>query len=245
MKKWISIVIFILVTTAIIPSTGCTSRAIAVEAAQSLIQMNKGAVENIDSEIAKTDRQLYDTQVKLSKLEQVLNAAMEWIDYQKEVARPGKFDIKVLPSGLLLLQNDEYSVTSLEAIITKDMLSVTDLSYTLEVRDSMTMQTEDGNTLKDNLTNAENLLQQNRQAMVDARDLSISTVNNILKYVNDWKIKKVSGATYSVSGPGLGWSEKLTNGSWTYNRDTGTLAPDDKQAEDLNSIILVTLSSGK
>jgi hypothetical protein len=245
MKKWIFIVIFILVTAAIVPSTGCTSRTIAAGVAQSIMQMNKGAVENIDSEIAKNDRQLYDTEVELSKLDQVLTAAFDWIDYQKSVSKPGKFHIRVLESGLKQLQNDRYGITSLEADITKDSLSVTDCSYVIKVQDFMTTQIDDWNILKDSLTNSKTTLEQNRQAMVDARELSIATINNILKYVNDWKIKKVSGATYNVSGPGLGWSETLTDGSWTYDRDKGTLVPNDEQANDLNTIILVKLSPGE
>lgn len=245
MKKWISIVIFVLLTTGVIPATSCTSRVIAVEAAQSVMQMNKGAVENIDSEIASTDRQLYDTEEKLLKLDQVLTSAFDWVDYQKSVSRPGKWHVKVLDSGLKQLQNDRYGITSLEADITRDSLSVTDCSYVIKVQDFMTTQIDDWNTLKDSLTNSKTTLEQNRQAMADARELSIATVNNMLKYVNDWKIKKVSGATYNVSGPGLGWSETLTDGSWTYDRDKGTLVPNNKPADALNTIILVKLSPDK
>jgi hypothetical protein len=245
MKKWISIVVFVLVIMAVLPAAGCTSRAIAAEVAQSVMQMNKGAIENIDSEIAKNDKQLYDTEEDMLKLGQVLTAAFDWIDYQKSVSKPGKWHIKVLDNGLKQLQNDRYSITSLETDITKDSLSVTDYSYVIKVQDSMTTQIDDWNISKDRLTDSKTALEQNRQAMVDARALSISTINNILKYVNDWKIKKVDDATYSVSGPGLGWSETLTDGSWTYNRDTGTLVPNDKPAEDLNTIILVKLSPDK
>jgi len=245
MKKWISIVIFVLLTTGVIPATSCTSRVIAVEAAQSVMQMNKAAVENVDSEIARTDRQLYDTEEQLLKLDQVLTSAFDWVDYQKSVSRPGKWHVKVLDSGLKQLQNDRYGITSLEADITRDSLSVTDCSYVIKVQDFMTTQIDDWNTLKDSLTNSKTTLEQNRQAMADARELSIATVNNMLKYVNDWKIKKVSGATYNVSGPGLGWSETLTDGSWTYDRDKGTLVPNNKPADALNTIILVKLSPDK
>jgi hypothetical protein len=63
-------------------------------------------------------------------------------------------------------------------------------------------------------------------------------LNNLLKNVNDWKRKRVSGSIYSVSGPGLGWSGQLTNGVWKYDQDKGTLVPDDKKADELNKIIL-------
>jgi hypothetical protein len=239
MKKWISIFIFVLLTAIVVPLAGCTSRAVASEAAQSLIQMNKAAIGNIDSEITTLDQQLYDTQEQLLKLEQVLDPALKWVDYQKSLSRPGKWDIKVTQGGLDQLKNDRYQVTALEVIITRDSTKVTDSSYTLKVQEFPTMQINDAITLQTHLTDSQNLLEQNRQAMVAARGLSVSTVNNILKYVNDWKIKKVSGATYAVSGPALGWSGQLTTGAWEYNRDTGTLVPSDNQSDALNNIILV------
>jgi hypothetical protein len=242
MKQWISISIFILIMAVLVPSTGCTSRAISSEAAQSLIQMNKAAVADIDSQIALTDKQLYNTQEQLLKLEQVLNAALEWVNYQKTVAKPGKWNIKVTPSGLIPFQNDRYQVTALEFLSTKDIVPEPEFSYTIKIRDLDTMQIDDGDTFKSNLDDMVNLQQTNRSAMVDARDLSVSTMNNVLKYVNDWKVKKVSGTTYSVSGPGLGWSEQLSSGTWKYDRDKGTLVPEDKPAADLNTIILVELT---
>jgi len=238
MKKCIFVVILVLLTAVITQSTGCSSRAIATEIAQSLIQLNKAGIEDIDSEITKIDQQLYDTQARLLKLEQVLTPALDWVDYQKTISKPGKWDIKVLQSGLDKLQNDQYQVTALEVRITRDITTVTQSTYTLKVREFATMQIDDGNTLHERLIDSHNLLEQNRKAMVDARDLSVSTMNNILKYVNDWKIKRVNDTTYSVSGPALGWSEQLTSGAWKYSRDKGTLVPDDKQADNLNTIIL-------
>jgi hypothetical protein len=242
MKKWISVFIFILLIFPIMISTGCTSRAVASEAAQSLIQMNQTAVENIDSQIATLDQQLYEAQEQVLKLEQVLDPAFEWIDYQKSIPRAGKWDVKVLQSGLDQFQNDQYQITALEVVVTRDSTQVTDSSYTIKVREFPSMQITDGDYLRAHLNDVQNLLQQNRQVMVDARDLSGSTMSNLLKYVNDWKIKKVSEATYSVSGPGLGWSGQLTTGDWQYNRDTGTMVSDDSQAEALNNIILAKLT---
>ena len=238
MKKWLSVFTFVLLIIVIMPSTGCTSRIIATEVADSLIKINEAGLADIDAEITSIDRKLHDTQVDLLKLEQLLNAASKWIDYQKEISRPGKWAINVTPDGLSQFQNDRYALTSLEVIITRDSLQVTESSYNITVRDSLTMQTDNATTLYDSLVTSQNSLQQNRQAMADARSLSIATMNNLLKYVNDWKIKKVSGTTYSISGPGLGWSQQLTSGTWKYDREKGTLVPDDKQADCLNTIIL-------
>jgi hypothetical protein len=238
MKKWISIFIFVLLIMVIMPPTGCTSSAITTEVAQSLIQINKDGIEHIDYEITRTNQQLYDTQVRLLKLEQVLNPALEWVEYQKEVSKPGKWYISVRPIGLAQFRNDQYEVTALQVVINRDSNTVTDSSYTIKIHDVAAMQTDDGDTLHDRVVDSQNLLEQNRKALVDARDLSVSTMNNILKYVNDWKIKKVSGTTYSVSGPGLGWSEQLTSGAWKYQQDKGTLVPDDEPAANLNAVIL-------
>ena len=241
MKKWISIFAFVLLTVVIMLSTACTSRAIAIEVAQSLIQMNEEGTENIDSEITGIDQQLYEAQLNQLKLEQVLNPALEWVDYQKTESKPGAWQVKVEPSGLTQFQNDQYQVMALEVLITRDSTAVTESSYTIKIRDLTTLRIDDWNFIKDNLAASKNQLEEQRQAMLDARNLSGSTMSNLLKYVNDWKIKKVSGTTYSVSGPGLGWSETLTTGAWEYNQDTGTSVPLDKPAEDLNTIILVKL----
>jgi hypothetical protein len=113
MKKWISIFAFVLLIMVMIPLAGCTSRDIAMEVAQSLIQINKGGVEDIDSELTNIDQQLYDTQVHLLKLEQVLNPALEWVDYQKTVSKPGNWNISVPQSELVQFQNDQYQVMTL------------------------------------------------------------------------------------------------------------------------------------
>ena len=238
MKKWLSVFTFVLLIIVIMPSTGCASRAIAAEVAQSLIQTNKEGLENIDSEISRIDQQLYDVKVDRLKLEQVLNPALAWVDYQKEIAKPGEWEIKVTQRGLAPMQNERYQVMALEALITRDYQTVTESSYTIKIHDSVTMQTEDGTALHDSLMASQNLLQQNRKAMADARDLSVSTMNNLLKYVNDWKVRKVTDTAYSVYGPGLGWTEQLTSGIWKYDRDTGTLVPDDTPADNLNTVIL-------
>jgi hypothetical protein len=204
--------------------------------------MNKTAVENVDSQITALDQQLYDAQEQLLKLEQVLDPAFKWIDYQKSIPRPGKWGVKVLQSSLDQFKNDKYEITALEVVVTRDSTKVTDSSYTIKVREFPSMQIQDADYLQAHLNDAVNLLEQNRQAMVDTRALSVSTMGNILKYINDWKINKVSDATYSVSGPGLGWTEQLTSGAWQYNQDTGTLVPDDNQADALNNIVLVKLT---
>jgi hypothetical protein len=203
--------------------------------------MNTGGIENIDSEITTLDQQLYQIQAQQLKLEQVLGPALNWVDYQKTESKPGVWDIKVDPTGLVQFQNDQYQVTALEVLITNNSGTVTQSSYTIKVRDVTTEQTTDGDTLRANLVDSKNSLEEQRQAMLDARDLSVSTMPNILKYINDWEIRKVSGATYNVSGPGLGWSQNLISGAWEYDHDKGTLIPSDKPAEDLNTIIRVEL----
>jgi hypothetical protein len=154
------------------------------------------------------------------------------------VSKPGKWYISVRPIGLAQFRNDQYEVTVLQAVITRDSNTVTESSYTIKIRDLAAMQTDDGDTLHDRVVDSQNLLEQNRKTLVAARDLSVSTMNNVLKYVNDWKIKRVSGTTYSVSGPGLGWSEQLTSGAWKYDQYKGTLVPDDEPAANLNAVIL-------
>ena len=237
-KTWICIAAVVLLTLITALATGCTSRAVAAEAAQSFIKLSQQAVARIDSDTTKLDGQLYDTQVDIQKLEQVLNPALDWIDYQKSISRPGKWDVSVRQDGLEQFKNDVYRITQLEVVITRDSLQVVDYTPTVKVEDFRTMQTDNATDLLNNLTNSEDTLEQNRANMVSARDLSVATINNMLKYVNDWKVKKISGAEYQVVGPALGWTGQLTTGNWEYNRDNGTLLPTDKPAEDLNSVIL-------
>jgi len=237
-KTWICIaaVVFLTLITAL--AAGCTSRAVAAEAAQSMIELSKQGVARIDSDTATLDEQLYDTQVDIQKLQQVLNPALEWIDYQKTISRPGKWDITVRESGLEQFQNDVFGITQLEVVITRDSLQVVDYTPTIKVIDFRTSQTDNATELLNSLTASKDTLEQNRGNLVTARDLSVATVNNLLKYVNDWKIKKVSGANYNISGPALGWSGQLTSGTWEFNREDGMLLPKDKPAEDLNAVIL-------
>jgi hypothetical protein len=241
MKMRIYVFTFVLLAMVIMPSTACTSRAIATEAAQSLIQTNKLAVENIDSEITTLNQQLHDIQAQQLKLEQVLGPALDWVDYQKTQAKPGMWKAQVDPTGLEKFQNDRYQVAALEVITTKIDNALKESSSTVKIRDLTTQQITDGETIRAGLANSKIGLEAQRQARLDARELAASTMSNILKYISDWKTKKVSDTIYSVSGPGLGWSESLTAGVWEFDRDRSTMVPSDKPAEDLNTIIRVEL----
>jgi len=243
MKKWVYVVTFILLVSAAFPLTGCSSRAISGEVAQSLVEMSKGRVESIDSEIANTDQELHSAQEHLLKLQQVLDAALAWVDFQKTIQRPGKWDIKVTPDGLAQLKNDQFQVTELSCVIVRDSIQVTESSYTIKMQDFTTMEIDDGIALQSKLTYGVNQLQQNREVMSAARDLSIFTVNNVLKYVSDWQVKKINGKTYDVSGAGLGWTDQLTAGVWKFDQENGTLLPEDAPATALNDIVLAKLAS--
>jgi hypothetical protein len=51
MKKWISIVMLLVLAVTVCPSTGCTSRDVAIGSGNSLIQMTNEGIAYIDSEI--------------------------------------------------------------------------------------------------------------------------------------------------------------------------------------------------
>ena len=232
MKKWISIVMLLVLAMIVCPSTGCTSRDVAIGSGNSLIQMTNEGIAYIDSEIVGTDQQLTAVGQKLLKLEQVLTPAMKWLEYQKTVSKPGYWKINVTSEGLDRFKNDQYQVTTLEFLSLQGQFS-----SAIKVTDLTTGTTYDWKTLQDDLTLLKDNFEQRRKAKIEARNLSISTIKNVLKYFNEWKIQQLDDITYAISGIGLGWAEKLTTGSWTYYKVNGQLVPRGMEGDNLKAIL--------
>jgi hypothetical protein len=118
MKRPILIILLILLMPLSI-STGCVSKtAITEEFVDCLIQTNAGAIDKVDSELESIDQNLYTTEEKLLKLEQVIVPALEWIENQKvellEEFKYGSWRSRVTPESLAEFKNDQYEVTALE-----------------------------------------------------------------------------------------------------------------------------------
>src|SRR4030043_1190865 len=64
--------------------TGCASKkTITEEFVDCLLRANANTIDKVDSELQIIDQNLYTTEEKLLKLEQVIVPAQEWIENQK------------------------------------------------------------------------------------------------------------------------------------------------------------------
>ena len=232
-KKWISVATIIVLVTIVSPSTGCASGDIAIEVSNSLIEITEAGIVDIDSEIIKIDQQFTETGEKLAALEQLLTPAMKWVEHQETVEKkPGSWKIQVAPEVLDQLKNERYQVNKLEFLT-----SLEESSSTIKITDLTTNTTYNGKALQDDLTSLKNTLEQKREVKLEARNLATSTIDSVLKYFTQWKTQKLNDTTYTISGAGLGWAEKLTKGNWNYHKDNGQMVPGDKQAHDLKAIL--------
>ncbi len=208
---------------------------IKMEAGKCLMNITDTGIADIDSEIINIDQQWLEAGEKLVALDQVVTPAKIWLDHQETVSRPGSWDVKVVPEVLEQLKNERYQVTELGVIDYPGQIIPE-----IEVTDLSTNQTYDWKTLQplqDQLASLKNTLEQRREAKIKDRNTAIETINNALKYAAAWKTEKINKTTYTISGVGLGWAGKLTDGSWTYYQDKGEMVPRDMQAKDLEAIL--------
>jgi hypothetical protein len=231
--------VFILVVS-FIASTGCISdEQISREAAGPFIQLTQRGIEDADLDITKINQQLYEAEVRLLKMEQVIAPALKWVEYQKNITRrPGSWNVQVTQEGLSQLNNDQYQVTTLELLSSLGNTGI-QISYSVRVTDLRTRTVYDWKSLQDDLLFWKASFEQKRQDKLQGRTLSISTLESILKSVQGWNITRVNDSTYIISSPMLGWNNSLTGGTWTYYRDKRVLEAADSTAETLKNILLV------
>jgi hypothetical protein len=79
--------------------------------------------------------------------------------------------------------------------------------------------------------------QKEKSDLLKSAQLATSTLEAALGQMGKWKISKSGQSTYSISGPGLGWSNGLAAGRWTYDGSKKEAMPADKSAIDLQRII--------
>src|SRR4030042_2053964 len=121
MKRPILIILLISLMLLSI-STGCVSKkTITEEFVDCLIQTNVGAIDKVDSDLEIIDQNLYTTEEKLLKLEQVVSPALEWIENQKVELlgefKYGSWNRRGTPAGLGKFKNEQYEVTTLELAV--------------------------------------------------------------------------------------------------------------------------------
>lgn len=236
------LVVLLIVLMLLSMSTGCVSKGtITEEFVDCLIQTNAEAMTRVDSELENIDQNLYTTEEKLLKLEQVVLPSLEWIESQK-VELLNEFDYgswhrRVTQESLAEFRNDQYEVTALE--ISVYGIGTPDQAFrdTLRVTDLATKTTSDWETIESELKWRKSTLEQLRQIKLQDGQLSSSTLLSVLEHVGDWEIQKINSTTYRISGPGLGMAGELTPGKWIYYRTSKESIPTDPQSASLQQII--------
>lgn len=223
-------------------STGCISRkAITEEFVDCLIQLNAGAIDNVATELEIIDQNLYKTEEKLLKLEQVVVPALEWIENQKvellEKFKYGSWYSHVTQESLAQFKNDQYEITTLEVTVYESGTPNQNFRTVIKVTDLTTKAHGNWETFESELKGQKSTLEEQRQVKLEDAQLSSSTLINVIAQSGNWEIQKIDSTTYSISGPGLGMAGELTSGNWLYYRDSKTIIPADTQSVALQRIL--------
>jgi len=223
-------------------STGCVSKkAITEEFVDCLIQTNTGAIDKVDSELESIDQNLYTTEEKLLKLEQVVVPALEWIENQKvellSEYKYGSWRTRVTPESLAKFKNDQYEVTTLELSVHGIGTPNQEFHAAIRVADLATKIPSDWETVESELKWRKSTLEQRRQVKLEDGHLATSTLLSVIEHVGDWEIQAINRTTYAISGPGLGMDGELTAGKWTYYRAPKEIIPADTQSAALQKIL--------
>ena len=223
--------------------TGClVPKSVLIEGfVDCLVQMNTKALEEMEPSLELVDRNLYTTEQKLLKLEQVVNPALEWIEYQKaellNTYQYGSWYRRVTAEGLARLKNEQYEVITLEVSVYHIGTPQQELRPVLQIFDVEAQAPCEWEMTKSELMCRKAALEQEREATLDAARRLTSTLSDVIRHSDGWKIKRVSDDTYSISGYGLGIADELTEGSWIYYQTSRQALPTDARSEALRKII--------
>lgn len=252
--RWIGlvalVVIVILTSSTLLACAGLKPEeqtAITVEFIEHLTQQNATALDQIRSEMDDAYDELYATEEKLLKLEQVIVPATEWVESEVQRQKARAEDNLWVPSYTEVpqeefshLQNDQYWVTTIElisdAVGTPDEEFVATIKITDLTADTWTQQ--DWETIEHELETRKTSLEQEWQSKLEEAQLARQTILEVTDYWETWEIQRINSTTYTVSGTGLGWAEGLTSGQWTYHKDSKEIIPADDQSIALSQILL-------
>jgi len=222
-------------------SVGCAPNGeIKVKVVEHLVETNEATVAETESEVDRLEQQIDATEEKIVKLEQVITPALEWVKAQETEAEEyeGSWTTRVTQEGLDKLENDQYQVTTLEFTVVEigtgknrgqslsSVIKVTDLTAERK-------RERDWEELDNELREQRATLEQQRQAKVDDALASVSTLETVIGHFDDWQVRKTKENTYSISGPGLGWTGVLTTGEWLYDGESGLITPADSSSKAL------------
>lgn len=241
MKKRFSLVLYVFLALVMVLITGCSSSGETVAGfTTALNQIHLTGIKNIDAEIASIDKEYTAVLVKIQALDQLLAAAMQWVDFHKTQSyKAGVLWTKeVTPEGLDQLKNAQYKVSKLELVAKEGGAGVGwQFSHTITINDIATGNRSDWKSLQDSLNEQKTTWENRRKEKMAVRELATSTWGNLVKNIGQWKIEKYNNVTYIVTGMGLGWQEKLIEGKWAFYTDQKLAQPNGKPAEDLAKVL--------
>lgn len=237
-------VLKLLLISLMLPSilTGCVPKeAITEEFVDCLIQTNAVAIDKVDSELESIDQNLYATEDKLLKLEQVIAPALEWIENQKvellEEFRYGSWHSRVTRESLAKFKNDRYKVTELELSVDEIGTPNQEFRTAIKVTDLATTTQSNWQTVESELKWRKSTLEKRRQEKLERGQLSASTLLSVIEHLGGWEIREIDNTTYSISGPGLGMDVELIAGEWIYYRASKEIVPADTQSVALQKML--------
>ncbi len=135
-----------------------------------------------------------------------------------------------------LVKNDRYFIITLRMIASRDGDNVK-YEPTIRIGDAITGKGAFIEDLKPALVNQKEELENAKKIKMVMRDISLSAFTSFGQYVKGWTIYRIDKNSYSVRGPGLGWTGKITDGQWIYQVDNNELVPLDSPAITLRNIL--------
>jgi hypothetical protein len=217
-------------------------RDIRIDAGEALVILSEKGIREAGADLDRIENNLLNTQQKIVRLEQLVTPASDWLEAQKKIDYTPLTWLKeikrtVTPEGLAQLRNDRYEVVTLELVATQDASTkVWDFSSSIKIKDLEKGSVNDVKVINDELNSLKVNLEQQRKAKLDTMALAISTIKGVIETVKSWQVDRVNNM-YVFSGPGLGWSNGLSNGTWTYQFAKKEIVPTDNAASILNGIL--------
>ena len=242
-RKVLGIVAVIAVVMGML--VGCAPKAdIRADVVESLTRLNKAGIERLDSELAQMEERLYEAEIEILKFQQVIVPAQEWIAYQEERAAQDyevrnlrSWKTRVSGDGLEQFKNERYYITELSFSVSQVGMPQEESNSVIKVADSTSRASKDWKLVEGGLKDRKALFEQQRAAKLEKRIACATAFMNCIAHWEDWKIDKPGGDRYRVSGPGLGWANELTAGTWTYSADTEEIEPADSSSQALERIL--------
>jgi len=219
---------------------GCSSGKTTAGFTTALGKIHLDGINSIDAEITKMDQEYTAVLVKIQSLEQLLTAAMQWVEFNKTQKYDyGTLWIKeVTEEGLNQLKNDQYKVSKLELVAKEGGFGAGwQFTYAININDVVTGSKSDWQSLQDDLNQQKAAMEERRKQKMAVRERATSTWSDVVKNISEWKSEKYNDVTYIIKGAGLGWQDKLLEGQWAYYTDQKLVQPMGKPAEQLQKIL--------